>query len=299
MNSAFGCDTLAEVKTWMVNNGYATNSGGNFTVLGNRRLEFSIADNDADTKNNRKIDRLTASDGSVLFANDSFFGTAEERAGIAWNKVQTYDSVQIESTKIYADKYLLIDFNQDVTINRSLFFNGLCIYDNESRELAGRNAAETAFCAYNTKFDGVSTDGNVIFQKSLVAMNYYGNTKDKVLATLRDYTWLKNYLDKANAWSVANGGSANRFVFALRLQDLPDKLNPNVNYAIQGIAAADNIYAFLATGSGDGSTVYVYPNLADHKIADMTDAVLSSANQAVVSFSTPISAVDYRAFSLV
>ena len=299
MKSAFGCDTLAEVKTWMVSNGYATNNNGNFTVLGNRRLEFSIADNAADTKNNRKIDRLTASDGSVLFANDSPFGTSEERAGIAWNKAQTYDSVQIESTRIYADKYLLIDFNQDVTINRSLFYNGLCIYDNETHNLAGCNAAETAFGAYSTKFDGVSTDGNVIFQRNLVAMNYYGNTKDKVLATLHDYTWLKTYLDKANAWSVANGGSANRFVFALRLQDLPDKLNPNVNYAIQGIAAADNIYAFLATTSGDWSTVYVYPNLADHKIADMTDAVLSSANQAVVSFSTPISAVDYRAFSLV
>lgn len=299
LSSAFGCDTLAEVKAWMLETGHATNNNGNFVITGNRRLEFSIADAGTDTTNNRKVDKMIASDGSILFANDSPFGTVEERAGIAWNKAKTYDSVQIESTKIYADKYLLIDFNQDVTFNRSLFYNGLCVYDKESGDLAGCNATETKFGHYNTKFDGVSTTGNILFQKDFSAMNYYGNTKDKLLVTLKEYTWLKSYLDKANAWSAQNGGSASRFVFALRLQDLPDRLNPNINYAIQGIAAADNIYSFLATSAGDWSTVYAYPNMADHKIADMTDAVLSSANQAVVSFSTPISAVDYRAFSLV
>ena len=299
LSAAFGCDTLAEVKAWLVTNGYATDNNGNFTLSGGRRLEFSIADNDADTKNNRLIDRLIAADGSVLFANDSPFGTLEERAGLAWNKAQTYDSVQIESTRLYADKYLLIDLNQDVTFNTSLFFNALCVYDNESRDLAGCNAAETAFGRYNTAFDGVSNTGNIHFQRSFTALNYYGNTKDKLLATLSDYQWLKGYLDKANAWSVANGGSSSRFVLALRLQDFKNSLDPNVNYAIQGIAAADNIYAFLAAGSGDWSTVYTFPGLADRKIADLTGAVLSSANQAVVSFSTPISAVDYRAFSLV
>ena len=299
LSAAFGCDTLAEVKTWLVNNSYATDNNGNFTVSGGRRLEFAIADNDADTKNNRQIDRLIAADGSVLFANDSPFGTDEERTGLSWNKAQTYDSVQIESTKLYADKYLLIDFNQDVTFNTSLFYNALCVYDNESRNLAGCNAAETSFGSYNTKFDGVSTADNILFQKPFTALNYYGNTKDKLLATLRDYQWLKGYLDKANAWSVANGGSSSRFALALRLQDFKDILDPNVNYAIQGIAAADNIYAFLATAAGDWSTVYTFPGLADRKIADLTGAVLSSANQAVISFSTPIRAVDYRAFTLV
>ena len=291
LNARFSCDTLTEIQQWLVTNNYATDNG-TFAMSGNRRLEFAIVDNGASTKNNRRIDTVTAVDGSVLFANDSPFGTSEERAGVSWDAIDIYDSITIEAATVYPDKYVVLDFSQDVRVHTDLFFRALCVYDTVGNTLAGRNADKTVYGAHTL---GVS------YQRAFSSLTYHGERRDQIRAYMTDgdYEWLITEMEQANAWSVSQGGSASRFQLRLRLQDLANDLAVNIEYAIQGVSALDNDYSLLHTASGVWSTLYYNPSVYEHKLADLTDVTLQNGNQVVVSFSTEIRSADPTAFSLV
>jgi|GEM_PF-516362 len=283
-------NTLSQIQDWIVSQGLATNTNGTFTLLNKYRLEFAIADSHG-VPNDRIITLTQATDGTCLFANDSPFSlTGEERAGLSYDWFNRFDAVTIEDVDIYADKYVLIDFNQDITWNTALFYNGLCVFDNEKSNLTATNG--TDYAPLGTS--GYTTN----LQRAFTSWTYYGNRKDVVVATLADgdYAWLADHLTKANAISPG------RYDLRLRLQDKPAELTENQDKAVDGITALNFPLSHLYTAaSGTYSTVYFAATHYGEEAAsaELVQARLVASDQAILSFSTAVTAVDINHIHLV
>ena len=283
-------NTLAQIEDWLVINNHATRTGNALTMKDGKRLEFAFV-GAYGSANDRMVTEMRAADGTPLFANDSpFLAAGEDRASISHSAFTRLNAVTIEKATVYADKYVIIEFNQDVTWDRSLFYNGLCIYDNVNDTLAG--IKDSAYGPYNP------TDYPTALQKAFTSWEYYGNRKDIVVATLADgdYAWLADHLTKANAVD------AGRYSLSLRLEDYPEKISGNRLHAIDGITAAGSKLAQLYTSSTNTRSI-LYTEAAHHgeesANAQLVQARLVAENQAILSFSTAVTNVNHSHIRLV
>ncbi len=293
INTAFECNTLDQIQSYLVSQGYASDANGSFTVNNGYRLEFAFAD-PYGAANDRILTGTRAADGSYLYANDSPFLTkGEDRAGISYAQFERINPVNIEDVTIYANKYVLIDFDQDITwwADLNTFYNGLCVYDQQHHNLAATNGSDYSYLGAS----GYTTN----LQKVFTSWTYYGNRKDIVVATLADgdYEWLTEHLNNAN-----NGSTSSRFDLRLRLQDKPDYMDTNSEYAVDAITSLNSELSHLYSSySGNWSTVYfeAVHHSDETSGANFTQAQLIASNKAILSFSTAIKEVNINNIYLV
>lgn len=290
LNTKYDCNTVSQIENWLIGKGHALRTGNAVTMQNGYRLEFAFV-GAYGSANDRMVTEMHAADGTPLFANDSpFLAAGEDRAGIPLNQFTRLNSVNIEHATVYADKYVIIDFDQDVTWNLKTFYNGLCVYDKQKNNLTATNGTD-----YNVLGTGGYTTN---LQRAFTSWTYYGNRKDVVVATLADgdYAWLADHLSKANTLS------AGRYELRLRLQDKPAELTENTDKAVDGITAlASPLSRLYTSASGTYSTVYatVTHHGEEAASAKFTGARLVAENKAILSFSTAVTNVDHSHIHLV
>ncbi len=286
VETRYAINTFSQIEEWLIGKGRASRTGDTLTMLNGNRLEFAFVARYG-AANDRFVTEMHATDGTPLFANDSpFLNAGEDRAYVSHNKFNRFQSVNIEQVTVYADKYVLIDFDQDVTWNRSLFYNGLCVYDREKSTLTATNG---------TDYAPLGTSGyNTNLQKAFTSWEYYGNRKDIVVATLPDgaYSDLAQHLTKANAISPE------RYALSIRLEDYTEN-RPN---AIDGITHLGGGMSHLYTSSSAKRSILY--SIATHHSEDVANAQLTqvrliASNKAILSFSTAVTAVDMDHIHLV